>query len=181
VGLIPWLLVLDRAQTWRGTLAASLVLCELFVAAVFAWFVPAIAGYTGAPQPVALVVLLALAPLLEPQFMVYALVRRFAGRQGMSWGAAAIAAAGTYVGVEWVWPKLFADTLGQGLYASTLLRQAADLGGTAGLTFVVLLGNECGAAMVRAAGASRRRRALLAPAAGVAAMLAGPPTAFVSV
>ena len=173
MGLIPWLLVLDRAQTWRGTLAASLVLCELFVAAVFAWFVPAIAGYTGAPQPVALVVLLALAPLLEPQFMVYALVRRFAGRQGMSWGAAAIAAAGTYVGVEWVWPKLFADTLGQGLYASTLLRQAADLGGTAGLTFVVLLGNECGAAMVRAAGASRRRRALLAPAAGVAAMLAG--------
>ncbi len=173
VGLVPWLSVLDRAQTWRGTCAASLILCELFAVAVFAWFVPAIAGYTGAPWPVALVVLLVLAPLLEPQFIAYALVRRLAGRHGMSWSAAAVAAAGTYVGVEWMWPKLFADTLGQGLYPSVWLRQAADIGGTAGLTFIVLLANECGAAMVRAAAASRGRRALVVPAAGIAAMLAG--------
>ena len=172
VGLVPWLTVLDRARTWRGTLAASLLLCELFVAAVFAWFVPAIASYTGMLRPVALVVILVLAPLLEPQFVAYALVRRLAVRHGMGWSTAAVAAAGMYVGVEWVWPKVFADTLGQGLYASALLRQAADLGGTAGLTFVVLLSNECGAAMLRAAAAARGRQALLAPAAAVATMLA---------
>src|SRR5205823_4289454 len=75
VGLVPWLAVLDRAASVRAALAAGLLMSLAFVLAVFGWFAAAIGTYTGAPSPVALVLLLAAAPLLEPQLLAFALAR----------------------------------------------------------------------------------------------------------
>jgi len=46
------------------------------------------------------------------------------------------------VGCEWLLPKLLGDTLGHGLWPSATLRQIAELGGAAGLSFLLLLVNE---------------------------------------
>jgi apolipoprotein N-acyltransferase len=74
-------------------------------------------------------------------------------------------------------PKLFAVTLGQGLYGSELLRQGADVAGTHGLTFVLIIGNECVLAMGRALAAQGLTgpglRRALAPAAVLAALVLG--------
>jgi apolipoprotein N-acyltransferase len=55
------------------------------------------------------------------------------------------------------------------------MRQAADLAGAHGLTFVLLVANECGLALARAAAvrapAEARRRAALAPAACIAVLV----------
>ena len=64
----------------------------------------------------------------------------------------ALAGAAAWVATEWLVPKLLGDTLGYGLYPSRLLRQAADLGGAAGITFAA------------AAGQRRRRGGARAPA-----------------
>ncbi|MBL8325017.1 MAG: apolipoprotein N-acyltransferase [Rubrivivax sp.] len=52
-----------------------------------------------------------------------------------------LVAAAAWVAVEWLVPKLLGDTLGHGLYPARVLRQAADVGGAAGLTLLLLLAN----------------------------------------
>jgi apolipoprotein N-acyltransferase len=148
IGLVPWLAALDGATSWRGALALGLLMSEAFVLVVFSWFPTAVQNYTGAPFPVALLVTVLAAPLLEAQFVTFA-VGRHVARSTALWRTA-LTGACVYVGTEWAYPKLFADTLGHGLYASAWMRQAADLGGAHGLTLVLIIANECAWATVRA-------------------------------
>jgi apolipoprotein N-acyltransferase len=175
VGLVPWLAVLERTTSLGEALAAGLVMCVAFVLAVFAWFADAMRTYTGASWPLALVVMVLLAPLLEPQLVAFALARHLARRRWGGWWRPALVGAAAYVGSEWVSPKLFCDTLGYGLTASAWMRQAADLAGAPGLTFVILLVNEGVLAALRGATSPGRTRlrAALAPAASAAALVLG--------
>jgi len=169
VALVPWLAALDGARTMRAALGAALAMSLAFTACVFPWFADAIVAYTGAPLALAWLVLLLLAPVLEPQLFVFALVRGAAGRAGRAY--AAVAAALSWVGAEWALPKLFADSLGHGLLPASWLRQAGELAGVGGLTLVVLLVNESVLAVLRAF-AARRARSALAPAAAGLALVA---------
>lgn len=161
-GLVPWLLALDRTRTLRGAAASGLAMTACFVLTIFAWFGFAIAVYSAGAALAGLVVLLLTAPILQPQFLVFALVRWHAMRvHGRAF--AALVAALAWVGAEWMFPKLLADSLAQGIYPSAVLRQAADLGGTAGITFTLVVINEALAAAVSARG--RGLRAMAAPLA----------------
>jgi apolipoprotein N-acyltransferase len=150
--LVPWLLALDRTRSMRGALGAGILMSLGFVVAAFTWFPAAIEDYTGASWPAAVALTLVLAPALEPQFVALALARHLARRapRGARWWRTAVVGAGAYVGTEWAWPKLLADTLGHPLYASAHLRQAADLAGAHGLTFALVVANECVVAVLRA-------------------------------
>ncbi len=141
IGLVPWLLAVDRAHTAWGAVGLGVAMSVAFVLAVFAWFATAVAAYTGWPWPVALALLVVLAPLLQPQLVTCALARHVATRRGAGVVRAAVVGAGVYVGTEWAVPKLFGDTIGHGFLASAWMRQAADLAGAPGLTFVLLLAN----------------------------------------
>jgi apolipoprotein N-acyltransferase len=173
VVLVPWLCALDAETTLAGTLLSAWAMSVAFVLAVFAWFAGAIAHYTQWGTATGIAVLVLAAPLLQPQFLVFALVRRGAGRHH---GPAlrALAGASAWVAAEWLLPKLLGDTLGHGLHPSRVLRQAADIGGAAGLTLLLLLANEAVATAI-----ARRRdgiQALARPvvlAALVPALLAG--------
>jgi len=118
-------------------------------------------------------VLLLAAPLFQPQFLAFALVRHVVGRrQGP--GLRALAGAAAWVATEWLVPRLLGDTFGYGLYPSRLLRQAADVGGVAGLTFLLLLANEgVAAALARRCAGWRALARPLALAALVPLLLAG--------
>jgi apolipoprotein N-acyltransferase len=173
VGLVPWLLALDATRTAAAAARSGLAMSLAFVVAVFAWFGFAIAGYTGMSAATGVLVLLLAAPLLQPQLLAFALVRHIAGRRHGP-VVRALAGASAWVGTEWLVPKLFGDTLGHGLQPSSLFRQLADVGGAAGITFVLILVNECAAAAI-----ARRRdgaRAMLRPlaiAASVLVLMAG--------
>ncbi|MEW6270494.1 MAG: apolipoprotein N-acyltransferase [Thermodesulfobacteriota bacterium] len=174
VALAPWLLVLDRVQSLRTALLAGWAMSVAFVLAVFGWFAVAIHGYTGLPVALAYALLAVGAPLLEPQFLALAAVRHLArpGEHDPSgFFLRAAAAAGAYVGAEWAWPKLLGDTIGYGFFAAPLLVQAADAVGAPGLTFVLLLGNECLLRAGRDVLVRRRARHALAPLACVALLL----------
>jgi apolipoprotein N-acyltransferase len=173
VFLVPWLRTLEQHRTARAALLSAWAMSVAFTAAAFAWFGIAIGRYTGLGPVAGVAVLLVAAPLLQPQFLAFALARHLADRRH---GAAmrALAATAAWVATEAFMPKLLDDTLGYGLYPSRLLRQAADLGGAAGLTALLLLVNEA----VAAATAQRTRglRAMARPlalAALVPALLAG--------
>ncbi len=173
VALVPWLAALERRRTLGEAAVAGLAMSFAFVVGVFWWFALAISTYTGMPRVVACGVLGALAPLLEPQFVVFALVRQRLCSASRPW-LAPLGSAAAYLAAEWALPKLFSDTLGHGLYPSPVLRQAADLAGVSGLTLAVLLVNEAALAVARClrdAGAVGRRAARALVPAGAALAL----------
>ena len=141
LALLPWLLALERTRTALGALASGWLMTVAFVAAVLPWFGAAVGHYTGIGTLPALLVLLLLAPLLQPQLLVFALVRHGVNRRHGR-ALAALAGASAWVGCEWLLPKLLGDTLGHGLAPAVWLRQVADLGGAALLTLLLLLANE---------------------------------------
>ncbi len=166
--LLPWMAWLDwppkQRQRPLRLLMQAWLLSLAYAAAAFAWFGTAIAHYAQWPQAQGLAVLLLIAPLLQPQLLVWVLVRQWLGARQGPW-LRAVGAAAAWVGVEWAWPKLLGDTLGHGLYPAAELRQAAALGGAAGLTLLLLLVNEALAHAVSQLRPGWRAapRALLAP------------------
>ena len=172
VALVPWLLALDARASLARTLLLAWAMAVAFTLAVFAWFGSAIGAWTQVGEPTGIALLLVAAPLLQPQFLAFALARHLVGpRHGSALRACVAAAA--WVATEWALPRLLGDTLGDGLYPSRLLRQAADLGGATGLTLLLLLANEAIAlAVARRRGGLHATARPLAAAAAVPALLA---------
>lgn len=171
--LVPWLRALDASRTLAGAMLSAYAMSVAFTAAAFGWFGTALGRYADVGGGAGLAVLLLAAPLFQPQFLVFALVRHVGAR---CYGPAprALAAAAAWVAAEWLLPRLLGDTLGYGLYPSRLLRQAAGVGGAAGLTLLLLLANEAvAAALARRAEGWRGAVRPLALAALAPALLAG--------
>ncbi|XXF80911.1 apolipoprotein N-acyltransferase [Myxococcaceae bacterium GXIMD 01537] len=179
VGLAPWFWALSRARSWRAALGMGVVMSASFTLAVFGWFATALQGYSGAPAWVCWLVLLVLSPFMQPQFITFALARHAARRlPGVEEGGAAfwratLTGALVYVGTEWLCPKLFADTLGQGVHPSVYLRQLADVVGTSGLTLLLLVSNECVLAAASALASGSRGRRAWAPVGVLAVLVLG--------
>lgn len=175
VGLVPWLRVLDRLSTMRRALAAGTAMAVAFELAVFGWFAPAMADYTGAPTVVLLAIVTLLSPFLQPELVTVALARVYVRRAGLDRNAVALVSASTFVATEAIMPKLFGDTLGYPLHGAAWLRQGADVAGVPGLTFVMVLVNEAASTVLRALAAEGRgairSRAVLAPAATAVALV----------
>ncbi|WP_257385192.1 apolipoprotein N-acyltransferase [Tahibacter caeni] len=173
VALVPWLLAANGARTIAGALLGGWLMSVAFVAAVFLWFGAALDAYMGIGTVPAVLALCALAPVLQPQVIVFAVVRHLTGRRH-GFVLRALAGAAAWVACEGLWPKLLGDTLGHGLLPAVWLRQVADLGGAAGITFLLILVNEALAQAV-----AQRRESLrivlrpLALAAAVPALMAG--------
>jgi apolipoprotein N-acyltransferase len=167
VMLVPWLASLDGAPTLRVSLASGVAMAGAFSVVVFHWFPPAIADYAGVSVAFAAAAMLVATPLFQPAFVVFPVARWTARRRGLGAAASAVAGAAAWVATEWAIPKLFGDSLGIGLFPSRLLRQGADVAGLGGLTFAVVVGNECAWRVVDAAWRRDGRRAV-----GAAASLA---------
>lgn len=180
VALVPWLAVLDRARTVRHVLVAGLIQSVAYTVVITGWFAESLREYARSSSSWAFwLVLLLFAPILQPQFITGALARHLARRWAPEGAFLRVGLVGAlvYVGTEWVWPKLFVDTLGQGLYSSVWQRQGADLAGTHGLTMLLLLGNECVLAAVKAFAANGWKwpgaRVLRTPTVLLVAMVGG--------
>ncbi len=158
VALVPWLISLERERALPAALGNGAVMSMAFAVGVFGWFADAFARYTATPLWLAAVVLIVSAPFLQPQFMVFAAVRRGLATRGASGLIVSVSAALVWVGVEWVCPRLFGETLGHGLLPFPTLRQGADLAGAPGLTFVLLVVNQ----EIHAVGMHWRRSRILA-------------------
>ncbi|HEY0584816.1 MAG TPA: apolipoprotein N-acyltransferase [Pseudoduganella sp.] len=139
--LVPWLLALDGQRSLGGTVLGAWAMSLAYTAAGFAWFGAAFGRYSQLGEAAGFILLLFAAPVFQPQFFAYALVRYF-GARWYGRTVCALAAAAAWVAAEWLVPRMLGDSMGYGLYPSRLMRQAADVGGTAGLTLLLLLANE---------------------------------------
>ena len=175
LALIPWLVAQERVLRPRDAALAGLFMSVSLVTFAFPWCPEAAAEYAGTSSLLVWPLFLLLAPLLQPQFLVFALVRlavRCVAPPEAPLSAsfsASLAAAAAYVGVVLVFPKLFFDTLALGLHPSLYLRQAADLAGVLGLSFVVILVSE-GLALSLLRLATRPRGSRISPSVSPAAL-----------
>lgn len=110
VALLPWLWVLDRCRTALHTLLAGMAMTLALVLAGFWWFGLAIGRFSGWGAEAGVAVLLLTAPLLQPQVLVFALLRWWV-RQRHGAGLGALAGAAGWIGTEWLWLKPLGDTL----------------------------------------------------------------------
>lgn len=180
-GLVPWLASLNHARSAGYALLAGCLMSVAYVFGVGYWIPSMIHAYTGMPWWVALLITLIGAPLIQPQFVAYALARFFAGqrRRIFLFPAAPLAAAFAFVATDWAFPKIFSDTLGENLLGALWLSQAADVVGALGLTFLVLLVNECLFAIWKARRPGLHegpRGSLIAPCLALAFLFAVPTT-----
>ncbi|WP_229448106.1 apolipoprotein N-acyltransferase [Massilia sp. CF038] len=173
VFLVPWLRTLDACVTVGAALWRAYAMALAYTAAAFAWFGSALGLYAQIGEVAGVVLLLLGAPLFQPQFFAFVLLRHLIRRRhGVLLGALAGAAA--WVGAEWLLPRLLGDTIGYGLHPSRLLRQGAAVGGAAGLSVLLLLVNEAvTAALARRANGVRALAAPLAMGLALPLLLAG--------
>ena len=157
VGLVPWLATLDRERSTTSAIANGAAMSAAFTLGVFAWFASAVSRYTELSPPLAFALLALAAPVLQPQFLVFAAARHVLHARGRGRTATAVGAACAWVATEWACPRLFADTIGHGLLPFATLRQGADLAGAAGLSFVILLVNQALHAALQQSRISPRR------------------------
>ncbi len=148
VALVPWLLTLPSLR-WRGAMASGAAMSMAFSAAVFGWFGVAVGEFTGIGNAAGTVLLIALAPLLQPQFIAYAVAMPALDRR-FNAPLACLGAACVWIACEWWWPKLLGDSLGHGMAPAMYLRQTADLGGVAAVTWLLLIANAASAYALRA-------------------------------
>ena len=142
IGWLPWLVALDRLTTIRAAAAAGLLMAIAFSLAVFPWFPAMLADYSGLSPAPATVVFILLAPWIQPQFIAFAVARAMAASRTTRRWILAVVGAGAYVGTEWAAGKLLGDTVGQGQFGSSWIRQSADLFGAHGLTYLLFVFNE---------------------------------------
>lgn len=150
VAMVPWLAAIDRISSWRGTLAAGWLMSCAFATAILPWFPALVADYGDYSYVTGTFVFLTVAPLLQPQFILMA-AARYAARRAPRRAVRAVAAAGAYVGSEWLLAKTMGDTLAHAQLPALWLSQSADLFGAHGITFVMVLFNEAVLAVVGAA------------------------------
>ncbi len=144
-GLVPWLAALDRARGTGHALLAGSLMALAYVFGVGYWIPSMIHAFTGLPWLLCLLITILGAPLIQPQFVAYALARHWAAGRWIFGAipAAPLAAAFAFVALDWAFPKVFSETLGDNLHGAVWLRQSADLVGALGLSFLVLMVNEC--------------------------------------
>ncbi len=147
VAFVPWMLSLNATRTIAGTLGNGVVMSIALTLTVFMWFGHSIGRFAQASDEAGLMVLLAVAPLFQPQIVAFVIARHLAGRYHGP-VLRAVAGASAYVATEWLVPKVLGDTIGYAVHPSIYLRQFADLGGAAGITFVLILINEAIAAAI---------------------------------
>ncbi len=135
--LIPWFISLDRTTRLKDRFREGLWLGFFMSVFGFFWIAYVLQEFAMLPFWASLMGLFLFALVNQPQFAFFALLsdQRFALPLGIL-GAALI-----YTGIDFVIPKLFQDTLGHALYSQPILRQAADLVGAWGLTFLVVYVN----------------------------------------
>lgn len=141
---VPYFVCLQSGRTWRQAVGLCALFTASFTVVTFEWFARAVAEYTGAAPVVSLGLLAASSPLWQFPCLVAGMViwtTRHLEEQPAGWFARGLLVSGTYVGLELALPKLLADTVGQGLLATPILAQAADLCGVHGLSFLMVLGN----------------------------------------
>jgi apolipoprotein N-acyltransferase len=154
VAWIPWFYALEKATSAKQAIRETLWLTYFIGVGAFPWVAYVLSQYAGLPQWVGVLGLLVFGFIAQPQYYLlgypfYKIIQQVRNSSHHTDGTrntrsiliAIISLASLYTFVDLNIPKLFKDTAGHALVASTYLKQAADLSSLSLLTFSILLTN----------------------------------------
>jgi apolipoprotein N-acyltransferase len=148
VGMVPLLLVIIRARRLREVAWAGAACTIFFILFGFGWISLVATNFGGLPWIVGKAILLIFSLFGEIQFFLFALLARVLLERASLWrGSAARGAAWflglplAYIGIDFLNPKIFPNTLGHVLYNWLPVAQIAEYTGVYGLTFPIVLAN----------------------------------------
>lgn len=172
VALVPLSLAVSEASAARR-FALGWVAGASFHLIAWRWALPTIAYLQEFSLPAAVPFFALFVGYQSLQIALFALFA-FAGRFHAAPFAGPLVAASAWVVLEWAFPRIIPCYLADPLAASPVLRQAADLGGVYGLSFVVALVNASAAAVLFPSllPRSKRLRLLIVPTAVLTATAA---------
>jgi apolipoprotein N-acyltransferase len=133
VAFVPLLWALARARTRREALWIGFAAGLGANVPAFYWLVYTIHVFGGFPYPVALFFYACLSAFSALQFVLFALGFRMLG-----FGPLGVAAPVLWVGLEFLFPNLFAWRMGNSQMQVPVLLQIGDLTGPYGLSFVIV-------------------------------------------
>lgn len=144
IALVPWLFALDASRSRREVFLRSLGLSIAFTIFSFHWVGYAISQYGNLPRIIGYGGLVIFSLFNQLQFALFGLARfeflkRFPSLRHSLIATLFLSAA--YTSIDWIFPKLFTDTLGHSFWNASWLRQGADLFGAYGLTFIIVFTN----------------------------------------
>ncbi len=152
VAWVPWFFALNRAQTLKQSVVQGVWLNFLMSLGVFHWVAGTLAEFGNLPLIVGVFGLLLFCLVGQPQFILFAWLQRLLVHPHVNRAEGktrpqllvilSLCAGFMYVGLDWICPKIFMDTMGHALWNAQYIRQAADLGGAALLTFLIFLVND---------------------------------------
>ncbi|MBC7396284.1 MAG: apolipoprotein N-acyltransferase [Bdellovibrionales bacterium] len=149
IAFIPLFYAVERLRpeqkSRKNIFALGFILSFLIGAGGFYWTIYATQQYGGLPYPASVALFLLFCIAGQLQVPIYLFLRENLRSHSKLKGrimASALLLGLAYAGIEAFYPKLFKDTAGNAFYASSWVRQAADIGGPFFLTTLVLIVNE---------------------------------------
>ena len=125
IALVPFLLALRGAPSWKQTVLISFTGGFVTQFGGFYWVAHVVHNYGHFNWGIAILFCVLLCAYQALQIVLWALLLRQAGRS-LPWGWAALI---VWMAVEFTWPMLFPNYYGNSQYRFTTLVQIADLGG----------------------------------------------------
>ncbi|MFT5694890.1 MAG: apolipoprotein N-acyltransferase [Myxococcota bacterium] len=141
--LVPWLHVVRSCATWYDAAVQGFWFNVVYGLATTFWIGIAVPQYLDVSFFVGAVAVVAHALVSQLQFVVFAPVFHRLTRNdgGVLNPLRVVLAAGFYVGLDWIVPNVYQDTIGLPLHAYAGLRQVVELGGLHLLGVLVLFAN----------------------------------------
>lgn len=148
IGLVPFFLALFRARDFRDVFWMGFACTTLFILLGFGWISFVATNFGGLPWIVGKIILVLFSLFGELQFLLFALlayglllrlgrVRNPAMRSALAF----IGLPSVYVGLDFLYPKIFPNTLGHVLYNWFSVVQIVEYTGVSGLTFPIVVTN----------------------------------------
>lgn len=176
VGLVPLLVALFKATEWRQAFRLGLSCAFFFVFLGFGWVAFVATNFGGLPWIVGRIVHLLFCFIGECQLLFFALLGygalAFARRLGRPTRAIAVLVGlpALYTGLDFLYPKIFPNTLGHVFYAWFSVAQIVEYTGAHALTFVSVAVSVA-VAVLLVGRAGRPEMNLVAPKSAVGALL----------
>lgn len=177
IGMVPFLLALFRARSYWDAFWIGFPCMVFFILFGFGWISFVATNFGGLPWIVGKIVLLLFALFAEAQYLIFALsafaiLRMIRARSAVGWGTSAlilIALPIAYVGMDFLYPKIFPSAFGHVLYGWFSVAQLAEYTGVYVLSLPIVWVNMAVAVLIHKATARER---LAAPALAVAVLIA---------
>ncbi len=143
IALVPYLYLLNNVRTLKKAFQVSFLMGMFLIYTGFYWVSDVAVNFGGLPWIVGKIVLFAFSLFGEMQFILFGMIVFLAHKyfKNIKSIFSILLYATIYVGVDYLYPKIFPNSIGHGMYGWFSFAQIAEVTGVPGITFLMVAAN----------------------------------------